>query len=276
LFVLSNADTFVFLPPTNTRTRPPVISAVVILTAQGVPCRGALVRDVCAMLITVVTVWTQLSRGSIGSDSISLFFALYVGFVLLVLAADIYHRAVVIPRLAHNAALAELERQETAGTDVVAKKNRFDTMLTALSNYDNVTMTDADAIESDDLAMDRPIQLHGHNGYYPGPTTMSTHPATADHRPTATTTIPSIRTVFCKTKKVFRVWSVRDNYPRAGSRLCKNRATKLLRTPIRVRVFVCVCVSAIDGVDFLLAVSNCLLSPNIRYLLLIHFCDAKK
>jgi hypothetical protein len=137
---------------------------VVILTAQGVPCRGALVRDVCAMLITVVTVWSQLSRGSIGSDSISLFFALYVGFVLLVLAADIYHRAVVIPRLAHNAALAELERQETAGTDVVAKKSRFDTMLTALSNYDNVTMTDADAIESDDLALDRPIQLHGQNG----------------------------------------------------------------------------------------------------------------
>jgi hypothetical protein len=140
---------------------------VVILTAQGVPCRGALVRDVCAMLITVVTVWTQLSRGSIGSDSISLFFALYIGFVLLVLAADIYHRAVVIPRQTHQAAVAELARQESAVMEVVAKKSRFDTMLTALSNYDNdMTMTDEHgaSIESDDLAHDRPIQLHGQNG----------------------------------------------------------------------------------------------------------------
>jgi hypothetical protein len=141
-----------------------VISAVVILTAQGVPCRGALVRDVMAMLITVITVWTQLNRGSIGSDSISLFFFLYIAFVLLVLAADIYHRAVVVPRMAHLAAVAELARQEQAVTEVVAKKSRFDTMLTALSNYDNGVMDEEGAIESDDLAHDRPIQLHGQNG----------------------------------------------------------------------------------------------------------------
>lgn len=139
-----------------------VISAVVILTAQGVPCRGALVRDVTAMVITVATVWGQLSQGSIGSDSISLFFTLYVVFVMVVLAADIYHRAVVVPRMEQAAAVAEVERQEQAVTEVKAKKSRFDTMLTALSNYDNVTSEDG--IESDELAQDRPIQLHGQHG----------------------------------------------------------------------------------------------------------------
>jgi len=176
-----------------------VISALVILTADGVPCRGALVRDVTALLVTVAAVWTQLGSGSVTPDSVTYFLAIYVGFVLLVLVADIYHRAVVLPRLAGQADRVELERQRSAAADmslvaaeqqqaldpaalnvptnVAAQPQRgWSAMLTALSNYDNVNpndpttangTTDPQAgwgVESDDFARDRPIQLHGHGG----------------------------------------------------------------------------------------------------------------
>lgn len=149
-----------------------VIAAAVIVTAQGVPCRGALVRDVLALVVTVVVVWTELKKGSIGSEGITMFMTLYAVFVLLVLAADVYHRAVVIPRLAAAARTAEEQRQLEAGataagdTAVAAPQKgggRISHMLTALSNYDNVGAEEA-AVESDDLLQDRPIQLHGEGG----------------------------------------------------------------------------------------------------------------
>lgn len=80
-----------------------VMSAAVVLAAATVnngviPCRGALVRDVTTLMVAVATVWHQLASGTIGPKSIKLFLALYIIFVLLVLATDVYN-AVVLPRL---------------------------------------------------------------------------------------------------------------------------------------------------------------------------------
>lgn len=196
-----------------------VVSALVVLVAGGVPCRGALVRDVLALLVAVLVVWNQLAVGSIGPEAVSLFLSLYAMFVMLVLAADIYHRAVVLPRLAAAAQERELERQleeqermhgvgvvpsltpdnddhdllrphttqqpqpqsqpqqsqrppNQQQTGATAKKRIPDgllSMLTAFSNYDqNDVSTEGWGVESDDLAQDRPIVLHGTHGIMHG------------------------------------------------------------------------------------------------------------
>jgi solute carrier family 24 (sodium/potassium/calcium exchanger), member 6 len=164
-----------------------VISAAVILAAQGVPCRGALVRDVAALVITVATVWTELATGSIGPASVTLFLSLYAIFVVLVLVADIYHRAVVLPRLAARAGEAELQRQFNAAQEIPSSSsgpNAIGAILTALSNYDapqddlGAGTGGGWAVESELLAADRPIPLHGHGGVL----TRSHHP-TIPHSP---------------------------------------------------------------------------------------------
>jgi sodium/potassium/calcium exchanger 6 len=174
-----------------------VVSALVVLVAGGVPCRGALVRDVLALLVAVLVVWNQLAVGSIGPEAVSLFLSLYAMFVMLVLAADIYHRAVVLPRLAAAAQERERERQleeqermhgvvpsltpdddqlrpqtQQPPQPPAAKKRNPDgllSMLTAFSNYDqNDPSTEGWGVESDDLAQDRPIVLHGTHGIMHG------------------------------------------------------------------------------------------------------------
>lgn len=94
-----------------------VISAAVILVASntdgsgGLQCRGAFTRDVIALLITVVVVYAQLSGGTIGQDGITSFLTLYCVFVCTVLFADVYHRAIVIPRIELYAIEQERNRQ---------------------------------------------------------------------------------------------------------------------------------------------------------------------
>jgi len=148
-----------------------VISAVVVLAANGVPCRGALVRDVTMLSITVATVWTQLSKGSVGPDTMTLFLALYICFVVLVLVADVYHRAVVVPRLNIASQQAERDRQFSEAaqfqehTENSPTRTRLSAAITALSNYDNEDLPGwGTGVEGDDLAADRPITLRGCDG----------------------------------------------------------------------------------------------------------------
>lgn len=125
-----------------------VVSGIVILIADGVKCRGALIRDVMALFFTVIIVWVYLSGGVVTHLSTSFFFGLYGSFVCMVLAADIYHRAVVLPRMqAVEAAVAGAEQRspEDLGNDPegVASvggsppPNAFMQMVTSISNYDN-------------------------------------------------------------------------------------------------------------------------------------------
>jgi len=92
-----------------------VVAGVVIVTAEGVNCRGALVRDVCALMVTVLVVAYVLWQGYIGPHAITLFISLYLAFVIIVLIADIYHRAVVLPRIARRNQELERRRQLEEG-----------------------------------------------------------------------------------------------------------------------------------------------------------------
>jgi solute carrier family 24 (sodium/potassium/calcium exchanger), member 6 len=151
-----------------------MVSAVVVLVADGVPCRGALLRDVAMLSITVALVWWQLSSGTVGTDTMNLFLSIYLVFVVLVLVADVYHRTVVLPRLAVRAQDDERNRQLEAqrlqeSMIPSVPSNHFSRAITALSNYDNLDVPqDGWGVESDDLAQDRPIMLHGAHGILRG------------------------------------------------------------------------------------------------------------
>lgn len=166
-----------------------VVAGVIVLVADGVPCRGALVRDVLALCLTAAIVLLNLQSGSIGPAQISLFTSLYLVFVAIVLVADVYHRAVVLPRLQRVAEASEVQRQqdESVRANAVAgdvlneladeqpavaqqpKRNVFSKFMTAISNYDNTTKSPAEqqrgwGVESDDVINERPVVLHGANG----------------------------------------------------------------------------------------------------------------
>ena len=172
-----------------------VVSGVVILVADGVPCRGALIRDVTALVVTVGIIWSYLSAGVITRSTTTVFLGLYGFFVCLVLAADVYHRAVVLPRIARTSAAITDAELEGDNTGEGPSPNAFMRFVTSVSNYDNscpsnntteatITMTTAEAqhevgpasvsqLETAPSAIadaagatnnEEPIILHGQNG----------------------------------------------------------------------------------------------------------------
>jgi sodium/potassium/calcium exchanger 6 len=88
-----------------------VVAGCVILASGGVACRGALIRDVAALGVAVSVVAYTLERGAIGMWTETLYLSMYAAFVLVVLIADIYHRAVTVPRARHEDAMRERMRQ---------------------------------------------------------------------------------------------------------------------------------------------------------------------
>ena len=75
-----------------------VVSAVVIYAAEGIKCRGALIRDTSMYIISVIIVFNVFQGGKIDAYSIIFFISLYAAFVVVVLIADVYHRTVTLPR----------------------------------------------------------------------------------------------------------------------------------------------------------------------------------
>mmetsp|Transcript_1873 Transcript_1873/g.3866 ORF Transcript_1873/g.3866 Transcript_1873/m.3866 type:complete len:1018 (+) Transcript_1873:91-3144(+) len=98
-----------------------VVAGSVILANGGVVCRGALVRDVMALGIAVVVVSLELERGVVGPGTERLFISMYVIFVLIVLVADVYHRAVMLPRIRKETELREHQRQLEAEQDATMR-----------------------------------------------------------------------------------------------------------------------------------------------------------
>lgn len=75
-----------------------VIVGAVTFVAHGVSCRGALVRDVVMFIATMIVVYLSFHAGTISKREIHGFVALYLVYVCVVLAADVYHRHVFLPR----------------------------------------------------------------------------------------------------------------------------------------------------------------------------------
>ena len=92
-----------------------VVAGSVILANGGMVCRGAMLRDVVALAVTVVVVALTLEGGEVDSKTESLFISIYVVYVLIVLFADVYHRAVMLPRIKHELEVREHARQIEAG-----------------------------------------------------------------------------------------------------------------------------------------------------------------
>jgi solute carrier family 24 (sodium/potassium/calcium exchanger), member 6 len=149
-------------------------------------------------------VWTNLSVGVITPGDTTLFLSLYAVFVLIVLVADIYHRAVVLPRMAAAEVAATAAGGSTLDgavvpTATVNPPNAFMRFVTAFSNYDNfcerdTTMTNTTEAFTDDnpnpdnlmtesggavmtqagivgpsvSMVDEPIVLHGQHGILHG------------------------------------------------------------------------------------------------------------
>jgi len=88
-----------------------VVAGAVIMANDGLTCRGALVRDVMALGIATVVVAVNLFRGEVTKATTRTFIGMYVIFVLIVLIADVYHRAVMLPRLSKQAEMVERQRQ---------------------------------------------------------------------------------------------------------------------------------------------------------------------
>eukprot|EP00804_Cyclotella_cryptica_P003030 CCRYP_006035-RA/>CCRYP_006035-RA protein AED:0.08 eAED:0.10 QI:0/0.8/0.66/1/0.8/0.66/6/287/819 len=87
-----------------------IVGAVVVVNG-GVRCRGAAVRDVLALGITLCVVGGSLAGGQVDRRTEKTFVSIYILFVLIVLIADIYHRAIMLPRLKHQIEMRERERQ---------------------------------------------------------------------------------------------------------------------------------------------------------------------
>jgi sodium/potassium/calcium exchanger 6 len=109
-----------------------------------------LIRDVMALMITVIIVWVKLSDGVVTHANTTMFFGLYGFFICLVLTADIYHRAVVLPRMqVVAAAVADAEQRGSGGTEELESNpdiattiggpppNVFMQFVTSFSNHDN-------------------------------------------------------------------------------------------------------------------------------------------
>jgi len=181
-----------------------VVSGVVVLIAGGVKCRGALIRDVMALVVTIAIVWNNLSSGVVTHATTTMFFGLYGSFVCAVLAADIYHRTVVVPRLEAIAAAVSDAEQNAGSADPLesargSPPNAFMRFVTSVSNYDNTGATMAapnpnptqaqqtqpelvaptitmPSVTENVIANDDPIVLHGQNGILSGNNNTHTPP----------------------------------------------------------------------------------------------------
>lgn len=88
-----------------------VVAGAVIMANDGLTCRGALVRDVMALGIATLVVALNLFRGEVTKSTTRTFIGMYIIFVFIVFIADVYHRAVMLPRLMKEAEMIEQQRQ---------------------------------------------------------------------------------------------------------------------------------------------------------------------
>lgn len=131
-----------------------VVAGIVIVTAHGINCRGALVRDVTTLAITVVIVYIEFQKGQIGNGAIYVFFTFYISFVGIVLIADIYHRKVVLPRM--QARVERLERRRQLEEEKRLKEN-VSKVLEQQSGHPKESLEALSNIVSDDT-LDPPVK----------------------------------------------------------------------------------------------------------------------
>lgn len=135
-----------------------VVAGAVIMANNGLTCRGALVRDVMALGIATLVVALNLFRGEVTKSTTRTFIGMYITFVLIVLIADVYHRAVMLPRLTKQAEMIEQQRQLDA--ERLASQVAGDELnLTATTSMDEGDQRDRGILDDARTHASAPSQL---------------------------------------------------------------------------------------------------------------------
>lgn len=132
-----------------------VVAGSVILAVGGVHARGAMIRDCTAYLATCCMVLYIFSSGDVSHGDVTLLLICYFAFIGTVLAADIYHRAVVLPRqkllhdfmaggLAAGTSSSSIDRGFEMGSAIRQLENLRPGFENAGSGGDTVAMRTAD------------------------------------------------------------------------------------------------------------------------------------
>eukprot|EP00956_Cyclotella_meneghiniana_P026961 scaffold59514_cov37-Cyclotella_meneghiniana.AAC.1 len=76
-----------------------IVTGLIIQSCNGIPCRGALVRDVSMYALSIILVWIVTESNVVTRNNVYILLGLWVFYVVTVLAADLYHRKVTLVRL---------------------------------------------------------------------------------------------------------------------------------------------------------------------------------
>lgn len=117
-----------------------IVAGSIIVATDGIVCRFALIRDVMVYMFAVLVVCAEAMTGSIGYRSITIFFSIYVIYVVLVLAADLYHRIVCVPQMEKDIerqALNQMAKQNGI-SDVDVESNGRAAIVSASMNREKI------------------------------------------------------------------------------------------------------------------------------------------
>ena len=129
-----------------------IVGAVITVAPEHVTCRGALVRDIVMFIITMVVVYLAFDDGSIVLREIRTFVGMYLVYVLIVLAADMYHRKIVTvtPTLSSKPEGGTGANEKTLLVSGSRPKNPSYSVVEALSNYNDGDDNNDSAVRQQD------------------------------------------------------------------------------------------------------------------------------
>eukprot|EP00804_Cyclotella_cryptica_P028071 CCRYP_017282-RB/>CCRYP_017282-RB protein AED:0.01 eAED:0.01 QI:1385/1/1/1/1/1/2/427/488 len=76
-----------------------IVSGLIVQSCNGIPCRGAFLRDVSMYALSIMAVWHILESKTVTRGDALLLLGMWVMYVSIVLVSDLYHRKVTLPRL---------------------------------------------------------------------------------------------------------------------------------------------------------------------------------
>ena len=97
-----------------------VTGSIAYFASSGVPCKGALIRDVVMLGLTMTVVYIEFTSGHIASTTLYHMFGLYFLYVAIVLVADMYHRRYVLPRVRAQRLLQQQRSSDLGGEEDAA------------------------------------------------------------------------------------------------------------------------------------------------------------
>ena len=76
-----------------------IVCGLLIQSCNGIQCRVAFLRDVSMYALSVFIVWYTLESGTVTRSDVYIFLGIYLGYIVIILISDVYHRRVTLKRL---------------------------------------------------------------------------------------------------------------------------------------------------------------------------------